>query len=36
MKRELAPKHVIRFAQIENKLDAATNFEAAATVPLVE
>jgi len=31
----LRPKQAIRFAQIENKLDAAVEFDAAVNVPLV-
>ncbi len=32
----LSPKHAIRYAQIENKLDAVIEFDAARSIPLVE
>ena len=32
----LSPKHAIRYAQLENKLDAAMEFDAARSIPLVE
>lgn len=32
----LSPKHAIRYAQLENKLDAAMDFDAARSIPLVE
>ena len=32
----LGPKHAIRYAQLENKLDAAIDFDAARSIPLVD
>jgi F0F1-type ATP synthase epsilon subunit len=32
----LSPKHAIRYAQLENKLDATMEFDAARSIPLVE
>ena len=32
----LSPRHAIRYAQIENKLDAAMQWDAAVSVPLIE
>ena len=32
----LSPKHAIRYVQIENKLDAAMEWEAAISIPLVD
>ncbi len=32
----LSPKHAIRYAQLEHKLDAAIEFDAAHAIPLVE
>jgi hypothetical protein len=32
----LSPKHAIRYAQLENKLDAAIDFDAARSIPLVD
>ena len=32
----LSPKHAIRYIQLENKLDAAVEFDAARSIPLVE
>ncbi len=35
-RRTLSPKHAIRYAQIENKLDAAVEWNAAINIPLVD
>lgn len=32
----LSPKHAIRYAQIENKLDAAIQWDAAVNIPLID
>ena len=32
----LGAKHAIRYAQLENKLDAAIEFDAARSIPLVD
>ena len=32
----LSAKHAIRYAQLENKLDAAIEFDAARSIPLVD
>jgi hypothetical protein len=35
-RRVLSPKHAIRYIQIENKLDAAVEWNAAINIPLVD
>ena len=35
-RKALSPKHAIRYAQLERKMDAAIDFEAAVGIPLVE
>ena len=35
-RRILSPKHAIRYIQIENKLDAAIEWDAAVNIPLVD
>lgn len=35
-RRVLSPKHAIRYVQIENKLDAAIEWDAALSIPLVQ
>ena len=35
-RRMLSPKHAIRYAQIENKLDAVIEFDASRNIPLID